>query len=415
VKDLLSPIRDARWLSDVRARAVRNVLLLLLPSLAILWMLLGRDGIDPVGKPIGTDYLSFWTAARFAVAGEPSAAYDIAAHHSAQRSAAGPDTAYSAFFYPPTFLLALLPFGFLPYLASLAAWLGVTFFAYARVVRAWAADWQSALLALVAFPAILINAGHGQNGFLTAALLGGGSLLVARRPWLAGALLGALIIKPHLALVVPFALLFRGAWKSIAGAALSACLLSALSLLLFGRRSWQGFLDGAPLAQATLERGLVDPAKMQSVFAAVRMFGGSIELAYGLQAATAAATIAGLLHLARIKADARAQGAAMVAGAMLATPFLLDYDLTIAAIPLVWLMIEARRTSFLPWEKAGLAAAFLLPLVSRSLAQATGVPLAPLVVGALFLLVLRRARSNHRHPAVDVQGLPGDVGRLAAG
>lgn len=412
---MLSPIRDARWLSNVRARAVRNVLLLLLPSLALLWLAQSGGGIDPAGKPIGTDYLSFWTAARFAVAGEPSAAYDIAAHHAAQRGSAGPETAYSAFFYPPTFLLALLPFGFLPYIGSLFAWLGVTFFAYARVVRAWAADWRGTLPALVAFPAVLINAGHGQNGFLTAALLGGGSLLVERRPWLAGALLGALIIKPHLALVVPFALLFRGAWKSIAGAAVSACLLSALSLLLFGWRSWQGFLDGAPLAQATLERSLVDPSKMQSVFAAVRVFGGSLELAYGLQAAAAAAMIACLLHLARIGASAQAQGAAIVAGAMLATPFLLDYDLTIAAMPLVWLLVEARRTSFLSWEKAGLAAAFLLPLFSRIFAQATGVPLAPLVLGALFLLVLRRARSDHRHPAVDVQRLPGDVGRLAAG
>ena len=50
----------------------------------------------------------------------------------------------------------------------------------------------SGVIALVAggilwateFPAVFINAGHGQNGFLTAALLGGGLVLLEKRPML---------------------------------------------------------------------------------------------------------------------------------------------------------------------------------------------------------------------------------------
>ena len=43
------------------------------------------------------------------------------------------------------------------------------------------------MLAL-ACPAVLINVGHGQNGFLTAALLGGALVLLDRRPIVAGIL-----------------------------------------------------------------------------------------------------------------------------------------------------------------------------------------------------------------------------------
>ena len=49
------------------------------------------------------------------------------------------------------------------------------------------------------------------------------------------------------------------------------------------------------------------------------------------------------------------------------------------------------RAGFLPFEKALMAVAFLLPLISRVLAGAVGLPLAPLTIAALFALTMRRA------------------------
>jgi hypothetical protein len=49
------------------------------------------------------------------------------------------------------------------------------------------------LLLALAFPAVLINIGHGQNGFLTAALMGGALVALPRQPVLAGILFGLLI------------------------------------------------------------------------------------------------------------------------------------------------------------------------------------------------------------------------------
>ena len=81
----------------------------------------------------------------------------------------------------------------------------------------------------------------------------------------------------------------------------------------------------------------------------------------------------------------------MVAASLLASPFLLDYDLTLLAIPLAWSAREGLRDGFAPGEKSVLVLAYLLPLFSRTLAGALGLPLAPLTIAAMFYFVLKRA------------------------
>ena len=70
------------------------------------------------------------------------------------------------------------------------------------------------LLIAAAFPAVFVNIGHGQNGFLTAALLGGALHLLDRRPWLAGVLIGLLAYKPQFGVLIPIALLASRRWST---------------------------------------------------------------------------------------------------------------------------------------------------------------------------------------------------------
>jgi hypothetical protein len=109
-----------------------------------------------------------------------------------------------------------------------------------------------------------------------------------------------------------------------------------------------------------------------------------------VQLAVALAACVGLVILQRRSFRGEAEGPAMVLAALLASPFLLDYDLMLLAIPLAWMAREGLRTGFRPWEKIALAAAFVLPIASRSIASTLGLPLAPLVIGGLLVLVLRR-------------------------
>jgi hypothetical protein len=72
------------------------------------------------------------------------------------------------------------------------------------------------------------------------------------------------------------------------------------------------------------------------------------------------------------------------------SPFLLDYDLILLAIPLAWLTAQGLDSGFRPWEKTFLAAGFVLPAVSRNIATVTGAPIGPIVVLAVFWFLLRR-------------------------
>ena len=58
--------------------------------------------------------------------------------------------------------------------------------------------------------------------------------LLGRRPVIAGLLLGALVVKPHLALLVPFWLAAGGQWRAFLAAGASALCLLAISWLAFG-------------------------------------------------------------------------------------------------------------------------------------------------------------------------------------
>ena len=385
-----------------RAIAYRN-LMLLAPVLSIgVWIALSHQGVDPNGKPLGTDFVSFWTASHVALTGSFRDAYDIAVHWAAQKALfPASSLGYTAFFYPPVFLLICLPLSLLPYFWSLACWLGLTGFACWRALRR-LADGALPALTFLAFPAVYLNAMFGQNGYLTTALYAAAATTLAKRPALAGVCLGALVFKPQLLVMVPVVLLAARLWTTIAAAAATACALCLVSLAVLGGDAWRGFLSHTDLARATLEQNLVGAAKMQSVYAAAQLVGASATAAYAAQIVAALAAAAVLIRLCRVVSGGEALVAA-AAAAPLATPFLLGYDLMLLSIPLLWVWKQARATGFLPWEKAVLIAGFLLPMVSSAAAANLMLPLAPPVCAALFATVARRLmRSETSAGAVEL-------------
>jgi hypothetical protein len=395
---LLNALRQAEWLDAARAKAWRDILLVMSLAAAAIWVALARGGLDLAGKPLGTDFLSFYAASKLALAGDPAGVYEVARHRAAETSVFGRDLGYAAFFYPPLFLLVCAPLAVAPYLAALAAWLAATGAAFAASLRGWLdrrLGWRTA----VAFPAVLMNLGHGQNAFLSAALLGGGAMWLESRPIMAGIAFGLLAFKPHLGLLLPLALIAAGRWKTFAAAALTVLAFAGASLVLFGPDTWRGFLAASSLARATLEQGLVEPGKMASAFAAVRVLGGPVGLAYALQGLVTAFVGAALVRAVRRRPGRGAEGALIVSAALLASPFLLDYDLVILAFPLAWLAGAALRDGFRAWEKILLLAGFVLPLAARALAMHARLPLAPVVLLALFVLVLRRSAEQAIAPA----------------
>jgi hypothetical protein len=393
-----SAFRDAPLLGADRARAWCLVMALcaVVVVSALVFMTHGGVRPDPWGRPLATDVSSFWTAAKLALAGSPAAVWNPAAHEALQRASfpqqAGYAPDYYAFFYPPPFLLIWLPLGLLPYNAALALWLVVTSLAYGLVIRRLLPKRWPAALIVIAFPAFLLNAEHGQNGALSAALFGMAALHLDRRPGLAGACLGALCFKPQLALLVLPGLLLALRWRALALAVGTGAAMCAVSWAVFGTAAWIGFFADLHLARAALEAGWVGFQKMTSPFAAVRLLGGGIALAGVVQWIVSLAALGVVAFVARRRPGAAAaEVATMATASCLATPFLLDYDLMLLAVPLAWVASMADGDRFLPWEKTVLAAGFVLPMVARAIAWTVGIPITPVVVSALLAVVVRRA------------------------
>lgn len=400
--DAFSRIRDADWLDAQRAFAYPRVIGAV-ALLALLAMLVTANGaVDSRGEPLGTDFSNFWSASKLALSGEAAAVYDMARQYAVQKSEFGAQTGFYPFFYPPTYLLICWPLAAAPYLTALAIWLVVTGVAYQAVVRR-IGEGAVGLVPVLAFPAVFVAVGHGQNALLTTAILGAAALSLDRRPIVAGVLLGLLAFKPHLAIVAPLALIAAGRWRALAAAVVMASALALLSLAAFGLDAWKAFIAAAPAAKAVLDDKLMDVEKLQSAFGAVRLLGGGANLAYVAQALVGLAVVTVLLFVARKSMSGVALGALVASAAALTSPYFLDYDLALLAIPLAWATAQGVRTGFLPWEKSILIFAFALPAFSRVIAFAFGVPLAPLAVGLLFWVVARRAAMNARAPAVGVQ------------
>lgn len=384
------PLRDAPWINAERMR-IWGLILLAITVLAMIGLVVTANGnMDITGKPLGTDFISFWTAARLALTDGVAATYTPALHYALQKAVFPPDPGYYAFFYPPLFLLLVLPLGGLPYLAALAIWLGVTGSAYILVLRRFMGP-ELPLWSVLAYPAVLANAGHGQNGFLTTALLGTGLWLMDKAPWLAGLAFALLACKPHMLVLIPPVLLLTGRWRVLAATMLGVALFATITTAMFGITGWRGFLDVSPLARAVLEQNGVGYEKMQSLFAAVRLLGGGVWLAYGAQALAAIAA-AGLLVSLRLRCALHGplEQAMIAALVLVPSPFMLDYDLSVLAVPLAILATTGIRTGFMPYEKLVLLAAFALPALARTIAGTIGLPVTPLVMAALVWVLARR-------------------------
>jgi alpha-1,2-mannosyltransferase len=390
--DWLSSLKAGDFLDRRRALILGGVLLAI--ELAVfLFLIAGTHGwIVPLERPTTTDFASFYAAGSLADSGTPALAYNEAAHYAAEQQATAPGIEYQFFYYPPVFLLICALFGRLPYLAAFVAFEAASLLLCLLVARGTVKEksW-AALLPLLAFPSVFWTLGLGQNAFLTAALFGGALLLIDRRPLLAGMLFGLLCYKPHFGLLIPVALVAGGRWRAFAGAALAGAAMVALSIAFFGWQTWQDFFALAGGSHATYESGRIDLSGFVTLFGGLRLMGVPSTIAYAVQGLGALAAITLVAVVWRCQRSLPVRAASLAAATLIAVPVALVYDFLLAGIAIAWMTRAARESGFLPWEKATLAAVFIVPLLSRNFGTATHVPLAPLALIALLALIARRA------------------------
>jgi len=322
---------EAEFRPIQRAAKALGVVFLVVASMALA---------TNVSNAFGADFMSFWAASVLAGGGDPAAAYDVQAHQAVQAQIASME-GLLPFFYPPPFLLLLLPLGLLPYWAAALLWTLVTGAGYLIVARRLlpGSGWL-----VLAYPAVIVNVIVGQNGFVTAALFIAGLLSLPKRPFVAGLLFGCLVMKPQLGVLLPLAFIAARQPQAFAGAALSSLGLLFASWLLFGTQTYQAFVGQAHLYGQILADGSVGWHKMASVYASLRLLGAPLALAAALHLTIALAATILLWLVCRRPSDWVTKGAVLAPATLLISPYLYLYDAMILIVPFLWLLgVERRR------------------------------------------------------------------------
>jgi len=337
-----------------------------------LWLVRPDGGIAP------SDFTFFWTAGRQLLAGQGplGCGPEFTATDDLLR-------AHLPFFYPPTFLFVVTILALFPYVPAYLGWVFVTFALYVAAIRAIVGHRIGVMLAC-GFPGVLADFMSGQNGFLTAALLGAALGFMERRPVLAGVFLGLLTYKPQLGILFPLVLIVSGQWRMLFAAAATTVVIVAMSWGVFGMGSWEAFFHCLPeYSRIHLTSSGDHWAKMQSVFTVVRLLGGSEGLALAIHGSFVALIALTLSVMWRSPVSFAMKAAALVVGALFATPYLFLYDMVALAVPMAFLLQEGRRTGFLPHEMPGIGVACLLVLIFPAVMGPVG--LAAALVTALLI------------------------------
>ncbi len=400
-------LRAGAWLTRERVRLI--ALIVLAATVIGAAFLIGTsDGLnDRFGRPLGTDFSNVYAAGTYVLDGEPAAPFDPARQYAREQAIFGTNTPFYGWHYPPFFLGLAAALATMPYWLALLVWQGATLGIYLISIRKILAGVVPSplgggeenlwLLLAVAFPAVFINLGQAHNGFLTAALFGAALTQLDKRPWLAGVLFGLLAYKPQFGLLIPLVLIVTGRWRVIIAAAATVSLLALAVTLAFGTDVWTAFLASTKFTRdIVLEQGQTGWHKIQSVFSWVRMWGGGIALAYALQTVTIVAVAGALTWLWRSAAAYPLKAAALIIGCLLATPYSLDYDLMLLAPAIAFLTADGLARGFAPWQKTVLAALWIVPLIARSVPEATLVPLAVPAMLVAFIMLLHRAMNETR-------------------
>lgn len=385
-----------------RNRVVGVLLLIGVLNLAVwAWSLASADGRQLAnGQPLGGDFVAFNVAAKAAVEGNAASLYDPAQFdHMVAQANTGPNSAGLTWQYPPHYLLILTPLAQMPFTTGYLLWMAWTAVLLAFALRRLQFSWLWIGLALIS-PAGFHALSTGQNGFFTAGLLALAAFAPRLFPGTTGIAAGVLTMKPHLGVLLPVYYLAKGAGRAFIMAFCVAVLLAMGAAYIFGLDTWEAFFDMLGGFGGAVTSGEYPLDKMQTVFAALKMWGLPSTFAMGAQLLVMLGVAGFSAFLWRKSTFDDLSVALVSAGAFLCTPYGYYYELIVLA-PAVLVLIRAGvNFGFLPFERPALAFCVLAPMLLPMAQQLAPIPLGLGIVVILYALTARRILRLPR-PAID--------------
>lgn len=314
---------------------------------AVLWItaivVLLWPGERMIGGTVkGADFAHFYTFGR--AAATPSLLYDTNALHQLQQQLV-PPSADDWFLpvYPPHTALIFAPYAALSYAGGATAWGLTTLILYAVLLRVCWLRVKAALpdgtfvaAAAMAFPPLWSLVLHGQTSIIPFSAFGLAFLaLDAGRPFLAGMAFGLLAIKPQFAIVIAAAALVSRDWRMILGGGASVALQLAASAWWLGPdviRVYVNTVRTLPEVWAALEPRASQMHSLKVLTDLLPATAGRVALAVGGVLVAAQA-----IRIWRAPLPLTVRMGVLGLASVLVNPHVTTYDVTVLALPLLWL------------------------------------------------------------------------------
>ena len=343
------------------------------------------------GKPFSFgDFLAFWSYQEIARTHSAAGLYDIAATYQRQLDLGMDPDPKMPFPYPPSFLLLIWPLGLLPYSIGYILWLPGTLSLFVCSIFKTCSRLPFALGCAVVAPACAYTIYYAQGGFLTGALLTAGILLAQTRPIVSGLLIGILSVKPQLGLLVPVALAAAGLWRTFTVACATVAGLVIIAAMAFGPEAWVAWISGLPEYSEwfrTPSSGMVFRISVTDI---LRMSGFGSNAVIAAQAFVSTA-VALLTWVSFRRGCTRLSCAALLTGAILASPHALIYDAPMVVASMI-IFVQARietTSTFNIFEILILLAAFVSPILLIFVNTAAVPATIFFAFMALYILIIR--------------------------
>jgi hypothetical protein len=346
-------------------------------------------------SPLGIDFAVYYTTSKMVISGASSDIYNESIHHSwLERTLDRKTPFYLAWVYPPSFLLMIVPFAFLPYYWAMTLWLIITFLLALFSVYLLVPKCKQLALVFCSFPGILMNLRWGQNGFLNTALFGFGIYFLDTNPILSGLMFGLLTYKPQLAFVPFLLLLFQGKWKVLLWSAIFSILSVLTSGLLFGFRLWLLFFENFFNSSSALLSGVWEnTAAIQPTFySSFRLLGldGPVLIFTLLLISVAAA--AAVIWVLKKSDNLYLKGSVLILSIFLISPYYLQYDLMLLSLPFILLMYDMNIHSARPFSVVASGLLWFMPMLNMLLVQVTRVQICPFIVVLVLIDIIFRVK-----------------------
>jgi arabinofuranan 3-O-arabinosyltransferase len=327
------------------------------PVYLVLMFQTGNWILGTDGRPGVSDFLVFYLAGQLALKGAAASAYVPQLLHAAEAAVVGHGfSSQLPWRYAPLFLFVTAPLALLPYVSAFLLWIAGTLALFAGVVSRIARSPVGLILAC-ASPAVFINGIGGQNGPLTAALVGAALLNLEDNPLASGICVALLSYKPQFGILFPLLFIAGGYWRALVTATLATLATVLASCAVFGVGSVAAFLHFLPItSNELLIHGANGFNKLETAYGIVRWLGFGNGTAWAVQAAVVAVTAAALVRLWRSDIPYAIKASAAAVATLIVTPHLYPYDFAILSVAFAFLY---RERAFDPVELIAIAAAFV--------------------------------------------------------